>query len=132
MEISKHSQNHLMKTFATYDVAKDYAEPMFNYLVHGFHPGSFFTALLANDALRMIGSSHPANTIPELKKLVCWIQNHLLESSAFGSYENVEAWLNASPGERREELECLGLVFPEKIEIIKILNDEPTTSPILW
>jgi len=82
--------------------------------------------------MRMIACSHPANTIPALKNLVCWIQNHLLESTTFGSYEIVDAWTNATPEERREELETIGLVFPEKIELIKILTDERTVEPHLW
>lgn len=132
MKLSTYSHNRLMHTFSQYQVARDYADPIYNYLVHGFPPGSFFTALLANDAMRMIASSHPSNTIPSLKNLVAWIRDYLGESTAHGSYELVNSWLKTTPEERREELEALGLVYPEKVEIIKILSDEPTHEPHLW
>ena len=46
MNLTYHSKNKLMQTFATWDVPKDFAEPFYNYLVYGFSPGSCFSAML--------------------------------------------------------------------------------------
>jgi hypothetical protein len=49
MNLTAHSRNRILKTFELWRVPKDFADPMYNYLVHGYEPGSFFTAVLAND-----------------------------------------------------------------------------------
>lgn len=132
MKLSKHSKNKLLETLAQYEVPKEYADPVFNYLVHGYHPGGFWNAVFANDFMGAMARSHPANTIVALKKTVSWMMNHLINGTTHGSYEVVDAWLKKTPVERREVLEALGLVYSEQSEIVMILKDAPTHEPHLW
>lgn len=132
MKLSKHSKNKLLETLAQYEVPKEYADPVFNYLVHGYHPGGFWNAVFANDFMGAMARSHPANTIVALKKTVSWMMNHLINGTTHGSYEVVDAWLKKNPAERREVLEALGLVYSEQSEIVMILKDVPTHEPHLW
>lgn len=132
MKLSKYSKNKLLETLAQYEVPKEYADPVFNYLVHGYHPGGFWNAVFANDFMGAMARSHPANTIVALKKTVSWMMNHLINGTTHGSYEVVDAWLKKTPAERREVLEALGLVYSEQSEIVMILKDVPTYEPHLW
>lgn len=132
MEISKYSRHRFMRTFAEWEVPKDYADPMYNYFVHGFSPGSFFTAVLANNFMDAMSRSHPANTIKGLRALVDWLRSTMSHGITWGSYDIVKSWLNLSESERREKLELLCLVYSEKEEIVKILKDEPSREVHLW
>jgi hypothetical protein len=132
MTLTEHSKNRFMGTFAQYEVPKEYADPIFNYLVHGYHPGGFWNAVFANDFMSAMARSHPANSIPELKKTVSWIMNHLVNGVTHGSYEVVKEWLKMPVEERREILEAMGLVYSEQQEIFMILKDKPTHEPHLW
>jgi hypothetical protein len=131
MNLSYHSKNKLMQTFAHWDVPKDFAEPFYNYLVFGYTPGSCFTSVLANDFASAISRSHPSNTINAFKALVGWIRDTMPEK-AYGSYEKVAKWTELNPEQRRIILEHDGLVFTSKEEVIKILKDEPSTEPHLY
>lgn len=133
MNLTVYSRNRLLDTFAKWDVARDYADPLYNYLVHGFSPGSFWTAVLANDFSRAIMSSHPSNTIGALKHAVAWMNDTLEHGVAWGDYHAVEHWLREmTPAERRRVLETNHLVYTEREEVILILKDTPTHEPILW
>ena len=131
MNLTYHSKNKLMQTFATWDVPKDFAEPFYNYLVYGWSPGSCFSAMLANDFASAISRSHPSNTIEAYKALVGWIRDTVPEE-AYGSYEKVKAWGGINPEQRRVILEHNGLVYTSKEEVVKILKDEPSHEPHLY
>jgi len=132
MELTIYSRNRLLNTFAHWQVPKGFADPVYNYLVHGFHPGGFFAALLANDATATIVRSHPANTVEGLKSLAQWIVSQLPGDEVWGSREVVDAWLAKPDLERRLILERLELVFTEQEELLLALGDEPTHPPHLW
>lgn len=132
MNITNLSKYKLYKSLSEYQVDKDYADPIYNYLVHGYNPGSFFTSVLANDLIDAISRSHPANTIPALKNLVCWIVNELPEGITHGSYETVEAWTKMSGEERRVVLEQRRLIYTEQDEIVRILKGEEAVEPMFW
>lgn len=132
MKLTAHSKNRLLETFAQYEVPQVYVDPIFNYLVHGFNPGSFWNAVLANDCMGAIARSHPANTITALKNAVSWIMNHLVNGTTHGSYAVVDTWLKKSEKERRDVLEASGLIYSEAQEIIMILKDVPIVEPHLW
>lgn len=132
MELTAHSRNRLLNTFVHWQVPKDYADPLYNYLVHGWQPGSFWTAVLANDFSRAIQSSHPGNTVPALKAAVGWLNDTLEHGVAWGDYHAVDHWLQMTPPHRRSVLETNHLVYTEKDELILILKDTPTHEPILW
>ena len=104
-----------------WSVPQEWKEVLHNYLVHGFEPGGFFTSLLANDALGAIGRSHPSNNIQSLKHLAGWIVNSA-PREAWGSYENVNAWLKLSAANRRSILEKYTLVYTEQEEIVCALT----------
>jgi len=131
MELTKYSKNRLMGSFVTYEVAREYAMPLYGYLVHGHHPGGFWNAVFANDFLGAVARSHPGNTIPALKHVMTWIVNKMPEQSR-GSYRTVDEWLELSAEDRRRVLEEYRLVFTEQEEILLTLADEPTHEPHLW
>lgn len=131
MKLSKYSQVRLYNSFKEYDVAKSFADPIFNYLVHGYSPGGFFTSLLANDCVGAIGRSHPANTITALKTLTTWIVNEMPKAS-WGNYATVSSWLKTPPEERREILEMCQLIYTEKEEVVLILKGEKPTERIFF
>jgi hypothetical protein len=131
MNLSKYSRNNILKTFKTWGVPKDFADPMYNYLVHGYQPGSCFTSVLANDFSGAIMRSHPANTVQAFKALAGWI-NDCVPSMARGSYEVVEAWTNLSDNQRRAVLEAKGLIFSTEEESWKILKDSPSEEVHLY
>jgi hypothetical protein len=101
-------------------------------MVHGFEPGSFYSALLANDMFLAMTHSHPANTVVMLKKLTAWIRSTMSRGILWGSEEVVKNWIKMSDNQRREKLELLNLVYPEKDEIVMILKDQPTVKPHFW
>ena len=132
MKLTAHSKNKLLETLAQYEIPKEYADPIFNYLVHGYHPGDFWNSVFANDFMGAMARSHPANSVAALKKTVSWIMNHLHNGTTHGSYEVVDAWLKKTEEERRAMLEHLGLIYTEQSEIVLILKDEPTHESHLW
>ena len=131
MNLTKYSKNKLMKTFQLWDVPKDFADPMYNYLVFGYTPGSCFTSVLANDFVGAISHSHPVNTIEAFKALVGWMRD-TIPVEAYGSYERVAKWIELNTEQRRIILEHTGLVFTSKEEVVKILKDELLVEPHLY
>lgn len=128
MELGKLSKFKFYESAKHWEVDKEYVDPIYNYLVHGLSPGSFFTALLANDAFGAVSRSHPGNTIPALKNLVGWLDDIKLRGTAYGSYETVEQWLKMNSDVRRIVLEARGLVFTPEEETWKTLKEGPVNN----
>lgn len=131
MKLTVHSRNRLLKSFQKWDVPKDFAEPMYNYLVYGYSPGGFFTSMLANDYHSAISRSHPANTIEALKCLGGWVLD-CMPSEAHGSYDVVADWITFGEKERRTILENKMLVYKTEEEVWMTLQNSPTTEPTLY
>lgn len=131
MKLTKYNRNRLLQTFETWRVPKDFAEPMFNYLVYGFEPGSCFTSVLANDFHGAIRRSHPANTVETFKALAGWIFD-TVPAEARGSYKSVDDWIKLTPELRREILERHNLIYTEEEEVMLILRNQYTTEPALY
>ena len=131
MKLTPYSRNRILSTFQSWDVPKDFADPMFNYLVHGYGPGSCFTAVLANDFLSAMAHSHPVNTIEAFKALAGWIRD-TVPANARGSYEAVDHWTSMGPEFRRSILESTGLVLTPDNEMWMTLKGEHTTEPVLY
>jgi hypothetical protein len=129
MDLTNFSKYKLYHSMAKYNVNKDYAECIYNYLVYGFHPGSFFTSLLANDFMGAVSHSHPGNTVSALKNLVTWITNVLPEGVTHGSYRAVDGWIELTGEQRRFILEQHGLIYSEQDEILKVLKGETPIEP---
>ena len=131
MNLTKFSRDRMLLSASHWSVPRDYFDPLFNYLVHGFKPGSFWTAVLCNDFMAAIQSSHPSNTIDALKNTVGWIQDSF-PSESYGNYHMVEDWLNRSGHERRMSLEAAHLIYTEQQEIMKGLRGERSFEPFLY
>lgn len=132
MKLTEYSVNRFYKSFAEWNVQKEFADPIFNYFVHGYGPGSFFTALLANDAVGALCRSHPANTVEALKALCNWLENSRLRHRAWGDYDTVDRWLRMDEGLRRAILEHAELIYSEEKEIWMTLKGEKTHTPMLF
>jgi hypothetical protein len=124
MTLSEYSKKKFYTGIELWRVDKDYADPMFNYLVYGYSPGSFFTSVLANDFLSAVARSHPANTITALKALCGWIRDYV-PAEAMGSYKAVDHWTQLTHEERRTVLEQRGLIHTAKEETWLALKGEP-------
>ena len=131
MNITPYSRRLIMTTLQNWQVPKDFADPMYNYLVHGFNPGSCFTAVLANDFLSAVSRSHLANTIEAFKALAGWIRSTVPEQ-ARGSYEAVDHWTGIHADARRAVLEGAGLVLTEDQEMWQTLKNGPAVEPVLY
>ena len=131
MKLTNYSRNRLLATFHKWDVPKDFADPMYNYLVHGYSPGGFFTSVLANDFHSAISRSHPGNTIEALKQLGGWILDQM-PLEAKGSYNNVEVWCSLPADVRRSILEDYELIYTEQQEIMMALQGQSTHEPVLY
>ena len=131
MKLTNYSRNRLLATFHKWDVPKDFADPMYNYLVHGYSPGGFFTSVLANDFHSAISRSHPGNTIEALKQLGGWILDQM-PLEAKGSYNNVEVWCSLPADVRRSILEDYELIYTEQQEIMMALQGQSTAEPVLY
>jgi len=128
MILSEHSRNRLLHTFSLWDVQQEYRGHVYGYLVQGWPPGSFYTAVFANDFAGAMAHSHPSNRIDTLKYLSGWIQSHMPEQ-ARGSYDAVEKWLGMSDDARRTALEQAKLIYDTKTEVWLILKNEHTSDP---
>lgn len=128
--ITVYSRNRIYKTFEQWSVPLEFASHMYNYLVYGLPPGSFFTAIIANDFGQAVLSSHPANTIKALKSLSLWMRDKMPEES-YGSYHAVEQWCNLNTDDRHGVLEKHGLIYSEKEEVLMALKGEPTVETTL-
>lgn len=131
MKLSQYSRNIIMKTFQQWDVPKDFADPMYNYLVFGYSPGSCFTAVLANDFLKAVSCSHPSNTINSFKSLAGWLRDHM-PHEAYGSYKAVDDWCYLTEDARRAVLEKHELVYSEKDETFLLIKGERVDEPVLY
>jgi len=131
MQVTKYSRDRMMIGASHWNVPLDYFDPLYNYLVCGFKPGSFWTAVLANDFMRAIQHSHPANTIEALKHTVGWIQDSFPPVS-YGDSHKVAQWLTLSPHQRRMHLEAAHMIYTEQQEIIMALRGEKSFEPFLY
>jgi hypothetical protein len=129
VKLSDYSKHKFNQSMALWQVDRDFADPMFNYLVHGFSPGSFFTAVLANDFLSAVARSHPGNTMTALKKLTGWMRD-CMPRECWGNYHNVDEWIKLSWDERRAVLEAHNLIYTPKQETWLAVKGEPTFDPM--
>ena len=128
MKLSEHSRNRLLHSFDQWHVPQEYSQHVYNYLVNGFDPGSFYTAVLANDFMSAVLRSHTGRQIDTLKGLAGWIYN-TMPAAAWGSYDRVRTWLNMSDEQRRTVLEQAKLIYTTRDEMWLILKNEETVNP---
>jgi hypothetical protein len=130
MQVTKFSRDRMMMSASRWTVPREYFDGLYNYLVYGFEPGSFWTAVLANDFMAAIQHSHPSNTIPALKHTVGWIRDSFPPVS-YGDYDKIGKWLELSPHHRRLTLEAAHLIYTEQQEIMMTLKGEKSYEPWL-
>ena len=131
MTVSKMNRDRVMLTASRWTVAREYFDPLYNYLVYGFEPGSFWTAVLANDFMTAVQHSHPSNSIPHLKHAVGWIQDTFPEGS-YGDGRSVKYWVNMDPLGRRLTLEHHRILLTEQEEIMAALKGVQSQEPVLY
>ena len=131
MNITVYSHHLMKESCERWAVPRDFADPMLNYLVYGYKPGSCFSAVLANDFFRAIASSHPSNTVEAFKALAGWILD-VFPAEARGSYQAVDQWCQLDAVTRRAILERQGLIYTEQEEVLKILRNERAVEPLLY
>jgi hypothetical protein len=91
-------------------VDEEWAGVLERYCVNGYHPGSFFESVLANDLSGAAHRTHPSNQWEEIVKLMKWLQQRA-PSVCWGSYEKVQAWIDLTNDQRRAILEADDLLM---------------------
>ena len=131
MNITKFSRDRMMLTATRWSVPRDYFDPLYNYLVYGFEPGSFWSAVLANDFMRAVQHSHPGNDIPALKSTVGWIRDNFPEE-AYGDSNKVILWQDLESVQRRRILESKDMIYTEQEEIMLALQGKKSHEPMMY
>ena len=87
------------------EVPKHTQEALQNYLLYGYPPGGFLSAMLANDMYRAIGNADAAN------KQAMWAIGYWIVTCApaqsRGSYERIEHWCN--------DIDCCRTAYAEPL-----------------
>ena len=131
MNITKFSRDRMMLTATRWSVPRDYFDPLYNYLVYGFEPGSFWSAVLANDFMRAVQHSHPGNSIEALKSTVGWIRDNFPEE-AYGDSNKVILWQDLESVQRRQILESKDMIYTEQEEIMLALQGKKSHEPMMY
>ena len=97
-------------------VHEDCRMAMFNYLVHGWMPGGFLTAVLTNDLYRAAAQADCEN-IKRLAYVALWVQ-HALPSCCYGNAKIMKAWYERTDREREQILIDAGLL-PTLFDVIR-------------
>jgi hypothetical protein len=130
VNLTKYSRNRMMTAATHWTVPREYFDPLYNYLVHGFAPGSFWSAVLANDFMAAVQHSHPSNSLPHLKNVVGWMQDQWPEAS-YGNHDRVIMWQDLEPIQRRQQLESSHLIYSEEQEVMMALKNVRTHKPFM-
>ncbi len=92
-----------LDTFELYPVNDEWKQELYNYFINGWQPGSFHSALLANDLAGAVHSSHIGNQWNWIQSFVKWNTANAPGGST-GGYENIVSWLALSNDERNKLL----------------------------
>ena len=130
MNLTKFSRNRMMESATRWTVPREYFEPLYNYLVYGFEPGSFWSAVIANDFMRAMQHSHPSNSIPHLKHVVGWMLDSW-PADSYGDRDTVILWMDLESGHRRRILESSRLIYSEQEEVMMALKNVCTHEPFM-
>jgi len=125
MKLTAYSKNRITKTAKQWWVDRDYFQLLYNYLVYGYEPGSFWTAVLENDWFGAIARSHPGNNVEALKNASKWITG-VWPAEIYGDHSSVQQWLQRTALERRTVLEQAKLIYTEQEEVEMALRGEST------
>lgn len=112
-----------LKTFQTWPVTEDWVQELFNYFICGWHPGSFHRACFANNLFRASLHTHPSNEWKHIVEMMKWI-NEFAPEGSWGSYENVNQWLELTSETRGQIIRDLGWSKTDEEVTWEILSDE--------
>lgn len=110
------------------NVHEDCRDAIFNYLVYGYEPGGFLTAVLCNDLYRAatVCDFENAKRLTEVARFVI----QALPGACYGNREIMAEWM-AKTNEEREQILIKGKLLPDTFELIKFVSAEgPLTDPV--
>ena len=99
----------------------DCQEAIFNYLVYGWEPGGFLTAVMANDLLRAATVADVEN-VKRLAHVARFVV-YALPQASYGSYDQVKTWLQLTDQER-EEILVTAQLLPDTFELIRLMSED--------
>ena len=99
----------------------DCQEAIFNYLVYGWEPGGFLTAVMANDL-------HRAATVADVENVkrlahVARFVVYALPHGCYGNYDQVKTWLRLTD-QAREEILVAAQLLPDTFELIRLIAED--------
>ena len=99
----------------------DCQEAIFNYLVYGWEPGGFLTAVMANDLLRAATVADVENVkrLAHVARFVVYALPH----GCYGNYDQVKSWCRLTDEEREAVLVTADLL-PDTFELIRLMSEE--------
>ena len=102
-------------------ITMDCQEAIFGYLVYGWEPGGFLTAVLANDLYRAATVADIANVdhLAYVAKFVVYA----LPQASYGNYYQVKTWLRLTD-QAREEILVAARLLPDTFELIRLMTEE--------
>lgn len=105
------------------NVHQDCRHAIFNYLVHGYNPGGFLTAVMTNDLYRAAATADIENS-KRLTRVANFV-TQALPSCCYGSHAAMEAWRERTDQER-ELLLIDRALLPTLFEVIRNPDGELT------
>ena len=76
-------------------------EALWNYFTFGFEPGGFTRAVLENEFIIAVTTTHSLLPVESLRQLAKWLGQYAPYKS-FGNKENVKVWLELTNEQRRD------------------------------
>ena len=108
----------------------DWVDTLWRYYAMGLNPGSFFSAVLANNMMDAMAHCHPGNRLDSIKALCGWIRECGMRGIAWGDYDTVRSWLSLPQSVRVQHLARHNLAYPSEVEVCLILEDAPVPLSI--
>lgn len=102
--------------FEHYQIPEHTRESLVNYLMRGWEPGGFVTAMLAMDMERAVYAADFVNG-PNMQQIARWIIEYCPRES-WGSYDQVTNWI-----ENKDLCRSQFVVRVEKEELWNLLKD---------
>ena len=102
-------------------ITMDCQEAIFGYLVYGWEPGGFLTAVMANDLYRAATVADIANVdhLAYVAKFVVYA----LPQASYGNYYQVKTWLRLTD-QAREEILVAARLLPDTFELIWLIAED--------
>ena len=110
----KRGEEGFWDTFTHYRISEEWQHELYNFIILGYHPGSFHTAIFSNASIMDVAcKSHPSNDWQAITGTAHWLM-HVAPANSWGSREKVAAWIDLSQDERRKICEEKRFVLTEQ------------------